>query len=412
MGGCVTGLRCVECGHEYALHEANFLCNHCGGNLQVDLNLEHVAKSVSREILERRNSGLEKYLEFLPIKQLLVSLSEGNTPLLKSERLAERLKLKNIYLKDETQNPTGVFKDRATAIATTKAIELDLKTVAIASTGNAAASLAGYSAKAGLKCFVGVPADVPIGKLIQSVAYGARVLPINGTYDQVFDIITEACEKFGWYNCNPGVNPFRIEGKKTISYEICEQLHWNCPDKLIVPIGNGCLLAGIWRGWKEFSELGFVSGNPTIVGIQAEGSAPLVKAFKEGKEKVEPVIPNTLAGGIAVGNPRNATKAMRALKESAGVAETVSDKEIMDAQKDLAKLAGVFAEPAGAAPIAGLKKLVDQGRIERSDVVVCVITGTGLKDSNTFLKGCEISPPIKPGLSAIEEVLNRTEADS
>jgi len=401
------GLKCVECGYEHNANEVNYLCRRCGGNLDVVLNLDHAAERVNKETFENRGQGLERYLEFLPVKQPFITLFEGGTPLLRCERLAERFKLKNLYVKDETRNPTGVFKDRATAVATTKVMELGLKTVAIASTGNAAASQASYSAKAGLECFVCIPASIPIGKLTQSIAYGAKILPVKGTYDQAFDIILEACERFGWYNCSLGVNPFRIEGKKTISYEICEQLYYDPPDELMIPMGNGCLLAGLWKGWKEFSELGFVNGAPVMVGIQAEGSAPLVKASKEGKIKVEPVLPNMVADGIAVGNPRNATKALRALKESHGIAETVSDKEILDAQKTLAKLEGVFAEPAGAAPIAGLKKLIDEGRIGRNDVVVCVVTGTGLKNPAASLKHYKIPQSIEPRISAVEQALKR-----
>jgi len=408
----LRSLVCVGCASKYSFKEIVYSCPKCGDTLDVTYDYDSIAESIDRKVLAERAPNLAKYLELLPILEprKMVSLGEGSTPLLKSRRLAATLGLKNLYLKDETRNPTGVFKDRATAIVATKALEFEREIAAIASTGNAAASMAGYAAKAGLKCIVMLPDSTPIGKLSQSIAYGARIVQVKGNYDQVFDLVTQACEKFGWYNCNPAINPYRTEGKKTMAYEICEQLNWKAPDWVIVPIGNGCNLVGHWKGFKEFQEFGFVRGRPRMVGIQAEGSPPVVTAFNEKAERVEPVVPHTLAGAIAVGKPRNATKTLKALKESKGVAEAVSDESLLEAQRMLASCEGIFGEPAAVAPLAGLRKLLEKGVIDRTDTVVLVITGNGLKDPETSLKIGVKPPLVAPDLEELAPLQSKLAA--
>jgi len=405
----LKSLVCVSCGSKYSFKEIVYSCSKCGDTLDITYDYDAIGQSIDKKVLAERISGLAKYIELLPILEprKMVSLGEGGTPLLNSKRLAARLGLKNLYLKDETRNPTGVFKDRATAIVATKALEFDRDTTAIASTGNAAASMAGYAAKAGLTCIVMIPETTPIGKVSQSIAYGARIVQVKGNYDQVFDLVTQACEKFGWYNCNPAINPYRTEGKKTMAYEICEQLDWKAPDWVIVPIGNGCNLAGHWKGFKEFYELGFISSKPRIVGIQAEGSCPVVTAFNEKADRVEPVTPHTLAGAIAVGKPRNATKTLKALRESEGVAEAVSDDSLLEAQRMLASYEGIFGEPAAVAPLAGLIKLVEKGTIDRTDIVVLVITGNGLKDPEAALRTVAKPPLVAPNLEELEPLQSK-----
>jgi len=405
----LKSLVCVGCGSKYSFKEIVYSCPKCGDTLDITYDYDAIAEIINKKVLAGRAPNLAKYIELLPILEprKMVSLGEGGTPLLKSRRLAAALGLKNLYLKDETRNPTGVFKDRATAIVATKALEFDREIAAIASTGNAAASMAGYAAKAGLRCIVMIPASTPIGKLSQSIAYGARIVQVEGNYDQAFDLVTQACEKFGWYNCNPAVNPYRSEGKKTMAYEICEQLNWKLPDWVMVPIGNGCNLAGHWKGFKEFYEFGFVSGKPRMVGIQAEGSPPVVTAFNKKAQRVEPVTPHTLAGAIAVGKPRNATKTLKALRESKGVAEAVSDDSLLEAQRMLASYEGIFGEPAAVAPLAGLKRLLEKGTVDRTDIIILVITGNGLKDPEAPLKTGIKPPLVAPNLEEVEPLQSK-----
>lgn len=408
----LRSLVCVRCEAEYSFKEIVYSCRRCGDVLDVTYDYDAIAESLNKKVLAERAPTFAKYIEFLPILEprKIVSLGEGNTPLLKSRRLAEKLGMENLYIKDETRNPTGVFKDRATVIAATKALEFERDTTAIASTGNAAASMAGYAAKAGLRCIVMIPETTPIGKVSQSIAYGAKIVQVKGNYDQVFDLVTLACEKFGWYNCNPAINPYRTEGKKTMAYEICEQMNWKAPDWVIVPIGNGCNLAGHWKGFKEFYKLGFISSKPRMVGIQAEGSCPVVTAFNEKADRVEPVTPHTLAGAIAVGKPRNATKTLKALEESRGMAESVSDASLLEAQRLLASSEGIFGEPAAVAPLAGLRKLVEKGTINRTDNIVLVVTGNGLKDPEAPLKAAVKPPLITPNLEELAPLRSKLAA--
>jgi threonine synthase len=400
----VKVLRCVSCKKEFDPKKIVYTCDRCGEKLDVIYDYEAVKSKVERSELEQRHGASSfRYREFLPIFDIskVPSLGEGGTPLVQCRRLGERLGLSDLYAKDETRNPTGVFKDRATVMATNKALEFDRRIVTIASTGNAAASMAAYAAKAGLSCVVFVPEETPIGKLSQSIAYGADVVQIRGNYDQAYDLAVEACEVFHWYNCNPATNPFRTEGKKTTAYELCEQFDWKPPDWVVVPIGNGCNLAGIWKGLKEYNELGFISEKPQMLGIQPTGSDPLVSAFKQKRGTLEPVTPKTLAGALAVGKPRNFIKAMKSLQESNGVAESVTDDEILEAQSVLARTEGIFAEPGGAAPLAGIIKLVKEGTIDRHDRICCVVTGNGLKDPEAPLKKARKPSLIDPTVEAL-----------
>jgi threonine synthase len=289
-------------------------------------------------------------------------------------------------------------------MASNKALEFERNVTAIASTGNAAASMAAHAAKAGLQCYVLVPESTPIGKLSQSISYGAKVIKVKGNYDQAYDLANEACATFGWYNCNPATNPFRTEGKKTLAYELCEQFSWDPPDWVIIPVGNGCNLAGVWKGLKEFYQLGFISRKPRMVGIQPEGSSPVVSAYKKGSRSIEPVIPKTIAGALAVGKPRNYIKTMNSLRESNGIAEFVTDDEILAAESLLARKEGIFAEPGGAAPVAGMVKLIGTGVIDRHDKICCVITGNGLKDPEAALRKMLKPTLIEPTLEALRPI--------
>jgi len=403
----VTVLRCVSCKKEFDPKKIIYSCDHCGERLDVIYDYEAMKAKINKaEFGHRSSCSTLRYSEFLPIfdSEKLVSLGEGGTPLVKCERLGGELGLNNLYAKDETRNPTGVFKDRATVLAITKAREFGRKIVAIASTGNAAASLSAYAAKAGLHCNVFVPESTPFAKVSQSIAYGAKIIQVKGNYDQTYDLAVEACKEFDWYNCNPAANPFRTEGKKTIAYEMCEQSEWKPPDWVIVPVGNGCNLAGIWKGFKEFYAIGFVSEKPRIVGVQPTGSSPVVTAFNGKKDLFESVSPKTLAGALAIGKPRNFIKAIRGMNESNGLAQSVTDDEILEAQSLLASREGIFGEPGAAAAVAGLIKAVRQGLIDVHDRIYCVITGNGLKDPEAPLKLARKPMLIEPTIESMRKI--------
>lgn len=405
----MSTLRCVRCKKEFDPRKITYTCDQCGETLDVVYDYSAVAEKAQRSELENRHGSLcERYRDLLPVSDNAVApgLGEGQTPALKCNTIGDGLGTPNLYVKDETRNPTGVFKDRATVIAVAKAIEFGRRTVALASTGNAAASLAAYAARASLQSVVFVPEGTPMQKVSQSIVYGANIVQVRGDYDQTFDLMVEACNQFGWYNCSPAVNPFRTEGKKTIAYEMCEQFNWNPPDWVVVPTGNGCNLAGIWKGFKEFHRLGLIQETPRMVAIQASGADPLVSAYNKKVAVLEPVKANTLAGAIAIGRPRNFLKAFISLEESDGVAESVTDDEIVAAQVLLARNEGIFAEPGAAAGLAGIIKLVEDGTIDRKERICCIITGSGLKDPESALRGSSkpliIEPTIK-GLRAIRE---------
>ena len=399
-------LRCVSCGKEFDPKKIVYCCVRCGERLDVIYDYEVMMRKVSKDQFHDRSlCSTLRYSEFLPIFDYskVVSLGEGGTPLIKCNKLGRDLGLENLYAKDESRNPTGVFKDRATVIAVTKALEFGRRKVAIASTGNAAASLSAYAAKAGVDCKVFVPESTPMAKVSQAIAYGAKIVQVKGNYDQTYELAVEACEAFDWYNCNPAWNPFRTEGKKTIAYEICEQSEWKPPDWVIVPVGNGCNLAGIWKGFKEFYELGFISKKPRILGIQPTGSSPVVTAFREKKDHFESVTPKTLAGALAIGKPKNFVKAIKSLNESKGRADCVTDDEILEAQSLLARTEGIFAEPGGVAGVAGLVKAIRAGLIDPKDRTCCVITGNGLKDPEAPLKLAPKPVLIEPTIESIRK---------
>ena len=372
-------LRCFKCHTVYPKQKTNLACSKCGGLLEIAFEIS------SRRIpWKSRSLGVWKYREILPVDDdhRITSLDEGGTGLHRCERLGREIGFKNLYVKNEGENPTGSFKDRGMTVAVSKARELRKRRMVCASTGNTAASLAAYSAKAGLECIVFVPAGkVAKGKMLQVMIHGARIFQINGDFDQAMASVVELTEhRKGFYLMN-SLNPFRLEGQKTLAYEVCDQLDNRSPDALVLPVGNGGNISAIWKGFNEFHDLEIVKSRPRMIGIQAEKSAPIAKAVKTGQDEITPIAnPQTLATAIRIGSPVNWTKVLQAIRESKGTAETVSDREILAAQKDLAAKEGIFVEPASAASIAGLRKLRESGDIDRSETVVCVTTGHGLKD--------------------------------
>ncbi|MEM3657452.1 MAG: threonine synthase [Candidatus Hadarchaeum sp.] len=407
-------LRCLRCGRRYRPAKDLYVCRSCGGKLDVIYDYQLIAEEINREKLARRKSGVWKYFELLPLmnRKNIVSLGEGGTPLIPATSLAKELKVKHLYLKDETRNPTSSFKDRPMSVGVSKAVEFGARAVVCASSGNAAVALSAYAAKAGIKCHAFVPAGAPESKVAQLLMHGAHVVQpkerSNG--DPTYKLMQESWKKFGWHPIPSGgaFNPYQPEGSKTISYEVCEQLGWQVPDWVIVPTGAGTLLSGNAKGYFEFQQMGLTREVPRLVAIQAEGCAPIVKAFKEGTPpyEIQPwPNPKTVAGGLVDPYPWDADTAIPAIKRSNGTAASVSDAEILEAVKRLARSEGIFAEPSGAAGLAGLKRLLDEGVISGSDIVVVEVTGGGLKDVATAMKMVEKPVMIDSRLEQLRELL-------
>ena len=391
-------LKCIECGKEW--DDQQYICS-CGGLLEVKLNLDEINIDFK---LDGEGLRVWKYKSLLPIKIEPISLNEGGTPLYKASNLGKELGIRNIYIKHEGLNPSGSFKDRGMTVGVTKAIELKKTAVACASTGNTSASMAMYAAKAGLKAYVLLPAGkVALGKVAQAIMHGAKVIGIKGNFDQALMIIRKIALLKNLYLLN-SVNPFRLEGQKTIAYEIVDEI--GVPDVVVVPVGNAGNISAIFKGFKEFFKLGLTNSVPRMVGIQAEGANPIYKAFIKGLSKIEAIkSPETLATAIRIGNPVNAKKALNAIYESKGLAECVSDDEIIYAQKFLASKEGIGVEPASAASIAGLKKLVEKGKIDFDETVVCITTGHLLKDPETVVNVCGEPICVEASIDAVLDVL-------
>ena len=392
----VTGLRCVVCGAKYDAGQVIYTCpEHDGvtGILEVTYDYDVITDRFDADV-DGTIPDMWKYRAFLPVAEDAdpVSLQEGGTALYDAPRLSEELGVR-ARIKDDGRNPTGCLKDRATSIATTKARHAGREIVICASTGNAAASLAGYSARGGLDCRIFVPESAPEGKLAQPLVYGADVLAVQGSYDEAYDLTMEATERYGWYNRNAAVNPFQIEGKRTVGHELAEQTRGDVPDWLVFSMGDGCTIAGAWKGFREFHELGYVPETPRMLGVQSTGASAIHDAFQNHDDIDE--IAETVADSIAVGRPRNTIKACRALEESGGDSVLVEDDAILEAESLLGRTEGLYAEPAGAAPIAGLRGAIDEGIVSQTDSVVVVATGYGLKDTESAKRagGSVVSMP-------------------
>ena len=381
--------KCVKCGKTYEAVPDLTNCE-CGGILDIVYDYDYIKTQLTKEKLAaRRDMTMWRYRELLPIEETTENtpLRVGNSPLYEEPRLAEELGLGRLWVKDDGQNPTASLKDRASAMAVAKAREAGAKVIACSSTGNAASSLAGNAAAAGLKTYIFVPSRAPKGKVAQLMTFGATVISVEGSYEDTFELSKAAIDRWGWYNRNAAINPYLSEGKKTVALEIAEQLNWEMPDYLAISVGDGCTIAGVWKGLKDLHAIGFIDRLPRLISVQAEGCCPLNRAIAEGKPW-HPMEENTLADSIAVGVPRNADKALMAIRESNGIVVNVSDAEIMAAQKLLGRTCGVFGEPAGVTGTAGVKKLCEQGVLGKNDTVVSVVTGNGLKDVANAIKAC------------------------
>lgn len=408
------GLRCLSCNREYRPWAHDYLCPHCGpvaGALELVYDYRLLSQRLGPgAFAETRQLSLWRYEPLLPLSaDYAVPLRAGWTPLYALPDLAHELGLGALWLKDDTLHPTASCKDRGTAVTVAVVRKLDRPALACASTGNAAASLAGFAAAAGIPCYIFVPRTAPPAKVAQLAAYGAVVFKVDGAYDQAYALALEACDRFGWYNRSDGQSPMVVEGNKTAAFEVGEDLRWELPDAVLVSAGDGSVVAGIAKGFLELQRVGLTDRVPAVYGVQAEGAAAIAHAFARFQAG-EPVLPasegaQTIADSICVGEPRDALRAVKAVAETRGGFVTVSDGEIAAAVRELARRGGVFAEPSGAAPLAGLRRLVADGTIAPEGRVVLFITGSGLKDPQGGLAGVAEPPVISPHISAVEEAL-------
>lgn len=408
----VLKLKCVKCGREFKETEVLYTCPDCGieGILDVELDYDLIRKELNREYLKNnRNYSLWRYLPAIPVEDTkgIQPLQAGWTPLYNIGSLSKETGLGSFFLKDDSRNPTASLKDRASAVGVAKAIELGRTVMCAASTGNAASSLSGFAAAAGIKTYIFVPKTAPEAKIIQLLIYGSNVFLVKGTYDEAVELCFKASDEFGWYNRSCAINPYLIEGKKTISYEICEQMNFQAPDIAVVAVGDGCTIGGVWKGFKECFELGLIDKLPKIVGVQAENSNPVTRAFKSNTYEFEYRLPDTLADSISVGIPRNGIKALNALHESGGCMVDVSDEEILAAMKLLAQKTGVFGEPAGVTSFAGIMKMKELGLIKGDERVVSIVSGSGLKDIRSAMKAAGKASCVEPDLVDLKRILNK-----
>ncbi len=407
----ISMLKCINCGREHEEEEVKYVCNSCGGNLEVIYDYNLIKKRFNHdELKENRFYDIWRYSDLLPIEDLkdIPPLKIGYTPLYKNKKLADELDISELYIKDDTRNPSASFKDRASAVIVKRVVETldeDKRIIATASTGNAASSLACISASVGVKNIIFVPETAPLPKITQLLVFGATVIMVKGTYDDAFDLCVKACEHFRWYNRNTGYNPYTREGKKTAAFEICEQLEWEVPDKVFVPVGDGNIISGIWKGFLEFKKIGFIDKLPKLVAVQAENSNAVYKAFQEKLNNIEPVSGETVCDSISVKIPRDGLGALISLRESEGFAVNVSDKEVISAMKEFASNTGIFAEPSAAAAYAGLKKAISEKKVDKGDSVLILITGSGLKDIETAKKSVPKAYKIQPEMKELEKIM-------
>ncbi|MGD0080074.1 MAG: threonine synthase [Methanoregula sp.] len=382
-------LACVNCGVTYPADEILYNCKKCGHLLAVKYPIDEL--NINKKEWNKRPLSVWRYRELLPVRINPVTLHEGGTPLYHLERLGKEMEIPHLYAKHEGMNPSGSFKDRGMTVGVSMALQLGKKSVACASTGNTSASLAVYAAKAGIPAVVLLPAGkVAVGKVAQALMHGAKVISIRGNFDRALEMAHDLCLSHGLYLLN-SINPYRLEGQKTIGFEAVDQLG-DVPDRFVLPVGNAGNISAVYKGLMELKELDFIDRLPMMTGIQALGSSPIVRAIRENLSVVVPEPhPETVATAIRIGAPVNAEKALTAIRNTGGLAESVTDEEILRMQRDLARKEGIGVEPASAASVAGIRKLAESGMIDRDERIVCVVTGHLLKDPETVIKQCE--PP-------------------
>ncbi len=405
-------LRCPICGQNYQVEEVQYTCPTCGvvGTLDVLYNYGALKAQLDRDALRNQSEqSMWRYKTLLPIggDAIVPPLRVGMTPLYDSKRLAENLGVRQAWVKDDGQNPTGSLKDRASAMVVARAMEQGIKTVSTASTGNAAAALSGIGASVGMNIIIFVPATAPEAKIAQLLVYGATVLLVEDTYDVAFDLCYQMCTQEGWYCRNTAMNPYTTEGKKTVAYEIAEQLNWQVPDVVVVSVGDGNIIAGVYKGFYDLYQLGWIERIPRLIGVQSDQSMALVHAWEHNLSAVDmqPMPADTIADSISAGVPRDRAKALRAVRETKGAFIAVPDSEIIAAIPPLARLTGVFAEPAAAAVYAGTKRAVQSKLIDGEESVVLLSTGNGLKDVKRAQQSVAQGLRVQPTIESIRQAL-------
>ncbi len=405
-----SALKCKECGAEYE-PLATHVCEICFGPLEVAYDYDALRRQVTRESIQKGPNSIWRYRSFLPVAtDNVIDVGTGMTPLVQSQRLARRLGLKKLYIKNDAVNmPTLSFKDRVVSVALTRARELGFTTVSCASTGNLANSTAAIAAHAGLDCCVFIPADLEAGKVLGTLIYSPTVMAVQGNYDQVNRLCCEVANTHGWGFVNINLRPYYSEGSKTLGYEVAEQLGWQLPDHIVAPLASGSLFTKIYKGFQEFVKVGLVEDKKVrFSGAQAEGCSPIASAFREERDFVTPVKPNTIAKSIAIGNPADGIYALEVARKTGGNIESVTDAEIVEGIKLLAETEGIFTETAGGTTIAVLKKLVEAGKIDPDETTVVYITGNGLKTQEA-VQGYVGEPlTIDPKLDSFERALERS----
>lgn len=401
----IAGVRCTVCGRVMPYRE-QMTCHHCGekGILDILFDYDYIKKGFTKKSLaDNHDNSMFRYAPLMPVQPRDFSrfLRVGWTPLYPSNKLGAELGIKALYIKDDGLNPTASLKDRASAVAVAKALELGYDTIACSSTGNAASSLAGNAARMGVKAVIFVPERAPEGKVAQLMIFGAKVISVQGNYRETFELSRAAIDKYGYYNRNAGINPTLTEGKKTVALEIAEQLNWSVTDWVAVSVGDGCTIGGVYNGFHDLYELGFIERIPKILGIQSTGCCPFVDAARENRDLI-PAEENTLADSIAVGVPRNPKKALRAVSASNGAWIAVSDEDILATMGILGRSEGIFGEPAGVTATAGVMKAVQQGIIKPNETVTTISTGSGLKDVKNALRAAGRPHKCAPSIEALE----------
>tara|TARA_B100000470_G_scaffold22040_1_gene14487 strand:- start:459 stop:1679 length:1221 start_codon:yes stop_codon:yes gene_type:complete len=401
-------LLCRKCSTEFRA-DLKYVCDECFNPLDVIYDFDKIR--LSKDIIKNREKNLWRYFELLPLrnKNNIVDIGAGYTPLHKADKLAKRLGLNNLYIKNDTVNPSFSFKDRPAGVAVSKSIELGLEAVGSPSTGNLASATAAHAARAGIPCYIFIPHDIEQAKILQVQAYGANIIPVNGTYDDANRLASYAGDKYNIGIVNINLRTYYVEGSKTLAFEVCEQLGWNAPDHVIVPTGSGAMLCAIDRGLKEFEKIDLITNNNTkITSAQPEGCSPVVDAIKNKTNVIQPVKkPNTLAKSLAIGEPGDGIFAVETVNNSGGYGENANDEEIRESIRLLASTEGIFAEPGGAVSIAVLLKLVRDGKIDANEKVVCYVTGNGLKAPEAaFLQQPKLRV-VEPKREVLEDIIGR-----
>lgn len=402
------GLKCKECNREYSISPIH-VCEFCFGPLEVVYEYGKIREYLTRKKIEERPKSMWRYRELLPVdNDPTIGINVGFTPLIRSEGLAKVLGVKELYLKNDAVNyPTLSFKDRVVSVALSKAKEFGFQIVACASTGNLANSVAALAAAGGLESYIFVPYDLEQGKILGTLIYGASLIGIKGSYDEVNRLCSEIAENYGWAFVNINIRPFYAEGSKTFGYEIAEQLGWRVPQHVVVPMAGGSLITKIWKGFKELETIGLLDEvNTKIYGAQASGSNPIVTAFREGIDWIKPQRPQTIAKSLAIGNPADGYYALKTIRESGGWAEDVTDEEIIEGMKLLAKTEGIFTETAGGVTVGVTKKLIEQGIIPRDESILISVTGNGLKTQEAIQDRVGHPVLIEAKLSDFEKIIS------